>query len=67
MNDMYGSSYGKELYRAAESRPAAQVLLINLFNLCLLDDIDMIHVSFIIFILFLYYFIQNSHSTELEI
>ena len=25
MNDMYGSSYGKELYKAAETRPSAQV------------------------------------------
>ena len=27
MNDMYGGSYGKELFRAAESRPAAQVIV----------------------------------------
>jgi len=25
MNDMYGSSYGKELYKAAETRPSAQM------------------------------------------
>ena len=27
MNDMYGGSYGKELFRAAESRPGAQVIV----------------------------------------